>query len=463
MTAKRLRIAALSLIALPSAAQAQGASAPRPPIRQLGPVQATSTDTLVGITNIRAMSTGHLLVNDVLSRRVLLMDSSFKVVSVVADSTSSTANAYGPRSGALIAYKGDSTLFVDAASLSMLVVDPAGKIGRIMSVPRSQDAMMLAAGGLGAGAFFSEGHLVYRGMPGIQMRMGSNGQMAMPAVPDTMPIVRVNLATRVVDTAGFLKIPKTNTNINRSDDGKISVSIEINPLPVVDEWVVTSTGQVAIIRGKDYHVDWMAPNGTKSATAKMPFDWKRMTDDEKVALIDSVKAIRERQAAANPGQGTSIAQAFGAMMGTGGGAFAAMAGGPPGGGGGGGAQVMVRMGGPGGAAPAGGAPTVVTSGGGGGRPQINMTYVSPSDLPDYRPPFFATSAKADADGNIWLRTISAKPVGGEVYDVINAKGEIIDRVQVPEGRTILGFGPGGVVIMARNDGAVTRLERARTR
>ena len=69
MTAKRLRIAALSLIALPSAAQAQGASAPRPPLRQLGPVQATSTDTLVGITNIRAMSTGHLLVNDVLSRR----------------------------------------------------------------------------------------------------------------------------------------------------------------------------------------------------------------------------------------------------------------------------------------------------------------------------------------------------------------------------------------------------------
>jgi hypothetical protein len=313
-----------------------------------------------------------------------------------------------------------------------------------MSVPRSQDAMMLAAGGLGAGAFYSNGALYYRGMPGVQVRMGPGGPSSgniQPIVPDTMPIVRITLATRVLDTIGFIKIPKTNTSVTRSDDGKMSVNIEANPLPTVDEWAVTSTGHVALIRGKDYHVDIVAPNGTRTVAPKIPFDWKRLTDDEKVRLIDSVKAIRERQAAANPGQGNQLQQAFGAFLGGGGG-------------GGGGPQMVVRMearGGPGG--PPGNMQVMA--------PSINMTYVSPSELPDYQPPFFATSTRADGDGNVWIRTINTKPtLGGAIYDVVNTKGELIDRVQIPEGRNIYGFAPGGTVILGHTDGGVLRLERA---
>ena len=174
------------------------------------------TDSLGSVNNVRALPGGRLLINDATSRRVLLVDSTFRVISIVADSTSSTASAYGPRSGSLIAFRGDSTLFVDAASLSMLVIDPAGKTGRVMSVPRSQDAMMLAAGGLGTGAYYSNGYLVYRGMPGFRMQMGPTGAPTMPSVADTMAIVRVNLQSRAVDTVGFIKIPKTNTNMSRS-------------------------------------------------------------------------------------------------------------------------------------------------------------------------------------------------------------------------------------------------------
>ncbi|QJR36706.1 hypothetical protein [Gemmatimonas groenlandica] len=429
------------LTALASSASAQA----RPPIRQLGAVHATTTDSLGMVNNVRALPGGRLLVNDATSRRVLLVDSAFKLISIVADSTSSTANAYGPRSGSLIAYRGDSTLFVDAASLSMLVIDPAGKIGRVMSVPRSQDAMMLAAGGLGTGAYYSNGYLVYRGMPGFRMQMGPSGTPTMPSVADTMAIVRVNLQSRAVDTVGFIKIPKTNTNMTRSDDGKISISIEVNPLPVVDDWVVTSSGDIALLRGKDYHVDWMSPDGTHRSSPKMAFDWKRLTDEQKVALIDSVKAIRDRAAAANPGQGNAMAAAFGAALGTGGGA------------GGAAPQMVMRFEsrGPGGPPGGGAAPQIMA-------PQIN--YVSPSELPDYQPAFFATSAKADDDGNIWVRTIPTKPTpGGAVYDVVNAKGEVVDRVQIPENRTIVGFGAGGVVILAVREGMTTKLERARVK
>jgi hypothetical protein len=93
-------------------------------------------------------------------------------------------------------------------------------------------------------------------------------------------------------------------------------------------------------------------------------------------------------------------------------------------------------------------------------PRINV--VAASELPDYQPPFFATSTRADADGNLWVLTIPTKPQpAGSVYDVINGKGEVIERVLVPEGRQVLGFGPGGVVYLGRRDGNATVIERAR--
>jgi hypothetical protein len=126
--------------------------------------------------------------------------------------------------------------------------------------------------------------------------------------------------------------------------------------------------------------------------------------------------------------------------------------------GGGGAVVIVQGGGPPGGA-AGGTPTRSPQA---TAPRVN--FVSPSDLPDYKPPFFANSVRADMDGNLWIRTIPTKAIpGGPVYDVINRERGLVERVQVPAGRTIIGFGPGGVVYLAAREGEATYLERARVR
>jgi hypothetical protein len=53
--------------------------------------------------------------------------------------------------------------------------------------------------------------------------------------------------------------------------------------------------------------------------------------------------------------------------------------------------------------------------------------------------------------------------GGPVYDVVNLKGELVERVQVPKDRTIVGFGAGGVVYLLAREGTTAKLERARTR
>ena len=93
-----------------------------------------------------------------------------------------------------------------------------------------------------------------------------------------------------------------------------------------------------------------------------------------------------------------------------------------------------------------------------------MNFVSVNELPDYRPPFAAAgSVRADADDNVWIRTTAkrAGAIGGAIYDVVNRKGEVVDRVQVPAGRTIVGFGKGGVVYMMGRDDKGAWIERTK--
>jgi hypothetical protein len=430
------------IVAFPMSAQQA------PAIRQLGPVVAKSADA-IAVMGVRALPGGRVLVNDPSTRRVLLFDSTLTSFTVVADSTAATANAYSGRFANLIAYRGDSTLFVDAQSLSMLVIDPAGKVGRVMSVPRADDVGSLAGPVGGAVGFDNAGRLVYRAFPRMQRRgpPPPDGHFTPPEIPDTAPVVRIDLATRQLDTVGFIKTPRPNVQMTRDADGRMHVSMTMNPLPVVDEWAVLSDGSIAFVRGRDYHVDWVHPDGARSSSPKMPFEWQRLTDEDKVAFIDSVKAARERMNAAGGSQ----------QVVTGGPVTAGSAAPPPGAA----DRVQVTViqgGGPPGAA--GSTPTR----GGGQTMSSRVNFVSPSELPDYKPPFFAGAVRADMDGNLWIRTIPTRAIaGGPVYDVVNRAGGLVDRVQIPAGRTIIGFGPDGAVYLAAREGSATFLERAKVR
>ena len=434
----------LAPLALLVAAPLAGAQQ-RPPVRPLGAVVARSSETFGNVTAVRGLPGGRVYVNDPFGRRVLLLDSGLTSATIVADSLGTGGNSYGQRGTGLFAFRGDSTLLVDPGSLSMLVLDPGGKVTRVMSVPRSDDASALS-GFLGVPGFDPAGRIVYRSpfrfrFNGPPPTIGAGALPPIPQQPDSAAIVRVDLATRKLDTVGFIRTPRVKMNVTQDDKGNVEMRSEVNPLPVVDDWAVLSDGTVLFVRGQDYHVDWVGPDGTRGSAAKIPFDWQRLTDEDKVAFLDSVKAARARMAASAPPAATGAAGA------------------PPGGAGGspaGGQMTIVMSGGPDGGAARGGAGPVR------GAPQVS--FVSPSELPDYKPPFFANSVRADADGNVWIRTIPTKAIaGGPVYDVVNRKGELVDRVQVPEGRTIVGFGPDGSVFLAAREGSAVHLERAKAR
>ncbi len=454
VTVSRAMRACAALIAVASSASAQSAV----PVRDLAMVDAKSSENFGNIFNVRQLAGGKVLVNDGVRRRLVMLDDKLSNAKVVIDSVSDGGNGYGPRAAPLIPYLSDSTLFVDGTSLSLLVIDPFGKVSHVMSAPKPSDLRFLAGGASGVD---TKGNLIYRGAQMMTQNriQGSPGQPAAPVQPpDSAPIIRANLESRTVDTIGRVKIQSgTRMNMNQGPDGKMVMKMTVNPLVTVDDWAVLSDGTVAFVRGHDYHVDWIRPDGTKLSTAKLPFDWKRLTDDDKQKLVDSARTAIDKADstskanAAKPGGANADAMAVEKMA-------AAMGAGGMGGGGGGGGGMEIRIvraeGGGGG----GGAPQVYSSNGGGantlqmGAPVID--FVPLKDIADYYPAIRPGAAKADLDANLWvLPTTSAQSKSGElVYDVISNRGELTQRVRVPSGRSIAGFGKNGVVYLMYRDG-----------
>jgi len=417
-----------------------------PAVRLINAPDASSKPTLGLVAAVRQLPGGRLIVNDIQKRQLLMFDNTLANATVIADSVSGGANAYGPSAGGIIPYFADSTLFVDPRDLSMFVIDPAGSIARVAAVPRSQDAGMLGSNMVGSPALDSKGRIVYRSgigrmtMPAGAGR-GAGGGPIIPDFPDSSALVRVDLTTRKIDTAAFFKITKTKMNVVQSEKG-FSMTSEINPMQIVDDWAVADDGAIAIIRGRDYHIDWVDADNHITSSAKIPFDWQRLSDEDKVAVIDSAKTAMEAARAKMAAGGGPM------MMG-------------PGAGGGGPVTVMqFNTSGDG-----GGSRSRATAEGvaGAGLSASPLVFVAPSELPDYRPAITAGSAKPDVDGNLWIRTSATRAgaIAGPIYDVVNRKGELVDRVQVPSGRSIVGFGKGGVVYMMARDDKGAWLERTK--
>ena len=188
-----------------------------------------------------------------------------------------------------------------------------------------------------------------------------------------------------------------------------------------------------------------------TSTAKMPFEWKHFTDDDKQRLADSVRGAQNGLLAS--GYPNAEQRMRGPMP---------CGGGRGGDGDGGRGTGRGRSGGDGTPPPADATCWQRTTGGGGVRragvpalptipPMIDFARGGP--IADYDPPLAIGGTLADRDGNLWIlpKTTKLAPHGELVYDVVNAKGELFERVRVPAGRAIAGFGKGGVVYLTTGD------------
>jgi hypothetical protein len=225
------------------------------------------------------------------------------------------------------------------------------------------------------------------------------------------------MRTLAIDTVGFIGVPfQVPAKLVGNADGSTSiVRFLAVPLPIQDDWAIMSDGTVAIVRGLDYHIDWVARDGARTSTPRIPHEWRRLSDTDKGAMVDSMRRVSDSMSALQAHL-DSVARATGR------------------------------------------APT--SSG------NVRVEFPDASALPDYVPFLVAGAVSADAENHLWIRqnggARSPGPAPPAVYDVIDRHGLLIDRVQLPPSMTLAGFGP-GVIYLTSREGAGVVLLRFRIR
>lgn len=379
------------------------------PLRSVRISASADSGHLQSVSQMRVLSDGRAIVNDPVGLRLVLLDASLKRVTVLAGDGSGR-NVYGARASKIIPYVGDSTLFLDIASEAAILIDPRGQFGRTMALPQPARDMQAITGTAFVGVD-THGNLVYqvRRRPPVNANVpspasipadGANKPIVSSTNADSGAIVRVNFTSRQLDTIAILQLPVTKFVRISPRQGAVSGAGAFNPLPMTDDWTLLPDGTIAIVRTRDYHMDWVAPDGRMSATARMPFDWKRISAEAKQALLDSlVQVEKARRGSLPPVPG-----------------------------------------------------------------QLPFITVDAQDLGDYYPPVRGGYAKAAPDGRVWIlpststhstgsltggsATVVGAAGSGLVYDVINRKGEIEERVRLPQGRVLMGFSPDGALYLA---------------
>jgi hypothetical protein len=407
MSATQSFFRVLLLLVFVNAAGAQdNLPAPSRPVRNLGPVEARATVAITSVyPGVRGLSGGRVLVNDQVGKRIMLLDSALRVLATPFDSAGGTTTAYGTRSLGLIPGLGDTTYVAEPTSVSFVVLDRDGKTVRVEAAPRPGDMGVLSASNFGFPRFDSRGNLIYRvaARPAPAQR-NADGTMSLVQPADSAIILRVGPGARVVDTIARIRISSLRNVLDTLEAGKTRQRMIFEVLPNIDEWAVFADGTVAIVRGTDYHIDWYSPDGVRTSTPKIPMDWLRLTDADKQQKVDSARATYESTRTEET-RARAIAS---------------------------------------------------------NAPQID--FVSPKELPDYVPPVRLAGVKAAPDGNVWIlpsTSTFAAGIRGLVYDVVNRRGELVERVRFPEGRVLAGFSEHGGVYMLAHEGGKYFLERAR--
>lgn len=384
------------------------------PVVTLPAATAKTAETVGVVLGIRELANGKLLVNDAGRRQIKLFDSTLAAATIVMDSVAGMSRSYGARPAPLVAYLSDSTLLPDYGARVMRVLDGNGQFARAIALPTLGDIGLIRRGtGVDAA-----GRVLYLGSALKTPAMpGAAAEMA-----DSVPILRADLDRRRTDTLGHVARPLEKSSA-LAPDGSATISVwTVDPLRTLDEWAVLSDGSVALVRGHDYHIDWIHPNGATATTSKLPFDWRQLSDDDKRRIVDSTRA----QLSASIANGTIVNQA----------------------------DMVTVVKNPDGMSVSGASPASGRGGRGFAGFRLQPSEPLPLDkIADYYPPLRTGAAMPDADGNLWiLPTTSKQSMQGElVYDVVNAKGELFERVRAPLGRLIIGFGKGGAIYMVAGD------------
>lgn len=257
------------------------------PADTLGRVVAAS-ERLRFVSQVRTFSNGSVLVDDRSSGTLVLMDSTLRVVRTLLDAT-----GY-PRSGiGLIAAANDSTWVLSPDLYAMSLLDRDGSTIRVIAMPATGESVELI-GLFGWPGIDQQGRLVYRGR--LRPRAPPktvDGLVTPPEFPDSAPLLRWDMRTRHVDTVTHLRVYQPKLVFTYDENKVPAVSFVINPLPIVDDWAISSTGIAVVFRGRTFSLEAWDGGKVPTRQTKIAFPWQALSDSAKASYIAAARKSNE--------------------------------------------------------------------------------------------------------------------------------------------------------------------------
>jgi hypothetical protein len=365
-----LRAALMAALGVASAVKAQ-----RAPTRELGKPAAEFAEPFSGVSMVRELSDGRLLVLDVQDKVVEVVDRAFGSAQAVGREGSGPGEYRMPFQ--LIAGRADTTLLYDVMNARFLVIGPDGKPGTTIS-------LLSLSGGLPIGptsvrGVDSRGRLLYQGL-NFTLAGGK------PTFADSAAIIRYDITSKKADTLAYVHTVAPKMEIGQGSGGSpASVKMGTPAFPVVDEWGLLPDDRLVVLRGRNYALDVIAANGTRSTEIKVPYDPVKVTERDK-------EDVRKANARAREVARKAMSEA------------------------------------------------IASSGAPSGTKVPNLQMDDPTDWPDVKPPFAQGALRIAPNGQLWVARLGSAGVKATGYDVLTPAGKLLFQVRVPEKVRIVGFG-----------------------
>jgi hypothetical protein len=333
------------------------------------------------VRGVRELPDGKVLVADWVEEEVVLADFTTGAVRVVVPTGSGPAEVRLP--SGLVAHRGDTTLLVDLGNNRVTFLGPDGRAVR---------SILAEAPGIG-------------GVRGVDAR--GRFLFAIPSWaegPDALPDDSVRIVRWLPGSDERERVAVVQSTRWRKDRSPTMVPrIPTVGFAAQDAWVVSSTGEVTIVRAQPYRVEVLGADGRVRRGEPVA------TTVRAVSAQDRTRFVQEFSAAApQSGRGED-----GGM----------------------------------GRAPAASAAEVAR-------------LVTTTEFSELHPPFEASGVFAAPGGRTWVRR-PHPPGTPSVHDVFDADGRRIMQVELPAGRRVAHVGARGVYAVVEDGDGVQTLERYR--
>ncbi len=357
-------------------------------VEMLGEPEAVWDEAFSVVSTARELPDGRVLVADPLGQVLVRLDLDAGVADTIGGAGEGPEEYRQP--DAVWPLPGDRTLLVDLGNGRLTEMDPSLAFG---------DTRPYSIGNLGLGeivlalpqAVDDRGGLYFRGF-------------GRPGERDSTAVLRYDFETGALDTVATVKIPDVVVETSGSA-GQRSSSVSQVPLSPADSWGVAPDGRIAVARAGDYHLEWIAPDGSVTSGPPVPF-----------TPVGLGRAEREEWAHETMERGGGLT--IGVTDNNG----------------------VITM----------------TATRGGSSPDDDGLDDRP--WPEAKPPFYDAPIPVDRLGRAWVRR--HRDAGeSPTYDLFDGSGEPVMTIELGTGRRVVSFGDGVLYVVAMDEFGLQTLER----